>query len=217
MPPQPDEVYLRTHARRYALLVRLVTTLAPERILVVGPSYESVMLREALPGAKVDTVGWEDHRFPRVDGERHLELDLNDPEYPPLDPHDAIVCGEVIEHLHVSPVSVFRFLAGGLASGGRLIVQTPNAVSLPKRLRMLIGRNPYEPIRPDPANPGHFHEYTIRELRDAVDAAGLELDRVITANYFDHRSPQNRLFRALAPALPGTLREGITIVARSSR
>lgn len=218
LPPSPDEqVYLRTHRRRYALLLDLVQVLNPRTILVVGPSYESALLRERLPAAVIDTLGWLDHRFPLREGERHTQVDLNDGEYPELEPHDVIVCAEVIEHLYVSPVPVLRFLAGGLAPGGNFVVQTPNATALPKRIRMLLGRNPYEPIRDEPANPGHFHEYTVGELRDAFEAAGLEITRLVTANYFDHGSRKNRAYRALGPLLPSTLREGITVVARSRR
>ena len=219
--PQPEsadeQVYLRTHRQRYVLLLDLVQELSPKTILVVGPSFESALLRDRFPGATIDTLGWLDHRFPLREGERHTQVDLNDSEYPELEPHDVIVCAEVIEHLHVSPVPVLRFLAGGLAPGGRLVVQTPNATALPKRIRMLLGRNPYEPIREESANPGHFHEYTVGELREAVEAAGLEISRLLTANYFDHGSRKNRAYRALGPLLPGTLREGITVVARSRR
>ena len=210
----PDDVYRRTHERRYALLLKLVRELSPERILVVGPSHESVLLRDVAP---VDTLGWDDHRCPRVDGEQHTEHDLNDPNYPGLDPHDVVVCSEVIEHLHVPPKGLLRSFAQALTPEGHLVLQTPNATSLPKRLRILVGRNPYEPLRDEPRNPGHFHEYTVSELREAMAAAGLEVTRLVTANYFDHGSPQNRLFRAVGPILPRTLREGITIVAQRSR
>lgn len=210
---QPDAVYLRTHARRYELLLELVRELSPARILVVGPSYESVELRSIAP---VDTLGWQDDRFPRVDGERHVQHDLNDHDFPSLERYDAIVCAEVIEHLYVSPIPVLRFLGGALTERGRLVVQTPNATALPKRLRMLLGRNPYDPIRANPGNPGHFHEYTVAELEGACAEAGLEVERLITANYFDHGSRKNRLFRAAEPLLPATLREGITVVAMQS-
>jgi len=43
------------------------------------------------------------------------------------------------------------------------------------------------------------------------------VERVVTANYFDHGSPQNRLFRAADRVLPSTLREGITVIARRHR
>ena len=209
-----EQVYLRTHARRYELLLSLVRELAPERILVVGPSYESVLLREALP-AKVDTLGWQDHRFPLEEGERHVQVDLNDGTRPKLELYDLVVCGEVIEHLHVAPVPVLQFLASGLRPGGHLILQTPNATALPKRLRMALGRNPYDPIRDEVDNPGHFHEYTVRELLAAVEEAGFEVVRWLTQNYFDHGSRKNRAYRAVGSILPRTLREGITVVART--
>jgi SAM-dependent methyltransferase len=216
LPPDDDE-YFRTHSRRYALLLDLVRDLTPRKILVVGPSYESALLRQAFPDARVNTLGWYDDRFPLREGEQHTDFDLNESEYPELEPHDLIVCGEVIEHLHVPPLPVLRFLAGALSPEGRLVLQTPNAVALPKRLRLLIGRNPYAPIRNEPRNPGHFHEYTVREVRGLLEAAGLDVLQLITANYFDHGSPQNRLYRTIGPVLPRTLREGITVVARSSR
>jgi SAM-dependent methyltransferase len=212
--PQPDEVYRRTHERRYELLLELVRGLSPARILVVGPSHESALLREVAP---VDTLGWADDRFPREDGEHHHEHDLNELDYPDLETYDAVVCAEVVEHLHVPVESVLERLGAVLGPGGHLVLQTPNATSLPKRLRMLVGRNPYEPIRREPRNPGHFHEYTLRELRGAAAAAGLDVERIVTANYFDHASPQNRLFRAADRVLPATLREGITLVARRRR
>jgi hypothetical protein len=194
-----------------------VRELAPGRILVVGPSYETRLLREELPAATVDTLGWFDSRFPLREGEKHVELDLNDADRPPLEPHDLVICSEVIEHLQVALVPVLRYLRAALGEGGRLIVQTPNAASLPNRLRLLAGRNPYEPIRDEPRNPGHFHEYTVGELRDAVTVAGLVVERVITANYFDHGSRKNRAYRAVGRALPGGLREGITVIARRGR
>jgi SAM-dependent methyltransferase len=194
-----------------------VRGLAPQRILVVGPSYETQLLRAELPQATVDTLGWFDHRFPLREGERHIELDLNEADRPPLEQHDVVICSEVIEHLHVASVPVLRYLGEALADGGRLILQTPNAASLPNRLRLLVGRNPYEPIRQEARNPGHFHEYTVRELREAVTAAGLVVEGVLTANYFDHGSRKNRVYRAAGRALPRTLREGITLIARRRR
>ena len=78
--------------------------------------------------------------------------------------YDLVVFAEVIEHLHTSPVHTLAFVRGLLADAGVLILQTPNAASLPKRLKLLAGRNPYELIRADGGNPGHFREYTLAEL-----------------------------------------------------
>jgi SAM-dependent methyltransferase len=209
-----EQIYLRTHAQRYERMLELVRPLAAARILVVGPSYETVLLRDAFPSATVNTLGWHDNRFPLRDHEMHTQFDLNDPGYPALEKHDLVICSEVIEHLHVAVIPVLRFLASGLVPGGHLILQTPNATGLAKRVRMVLGRNPYDPIREERGNPGHFHEHTVGELITAVESAGLEVARVLTENYFDHGSRKNQLYRALGRALPRSLREGITVVAR---
>ncbi len=209
-----EQIYLRTHVQRYERLLELVRTLAPTRLLVVGPSYETVLLRDAFPAAMVNTLGWHDGRFPLREHETHTQFDLNDADYPQLELHDLVVCSEVIEHLHVATIPVLRFLASGLESRGHLILQTPNATALAKRIRMVLGRNPYDPIREESGNPGHFHEHTVDELVAAVEAAGLDVTRVLTENYFDHGSRKNRAYRALGRALPQSLREGITVVAR---
>jgi SAM-dependent methyltransferase len=210
-----EQIYLRTHAQRYERLLELVRPLAPGRILVVGPSYETVLLRDAFPNATVNTLGWHDDRFPLREHESHVQFDLNDPNYPELERHDVVVCSEVIEHLHIATVPVLRFLASGLAPGGHLILQTPNATALAKRIRMLFGRNPYDPIREESGNPGHFHEHTVDELVSAVGEAGLEVTHVLTENYFDHGSRKNQAYRAVGRMMPRSLREGITVMART--
>jgi hypothetical protein len=48
-----------------------------------------------------------------------------------------------------------------------------------------------------------------------VEDAGFEVTRVLTENYFNHGSRKNHAYRALGRLMPQTLREGITIVART--
>jgi SAM-dependent methyltransferase len=201
--------YRRYHERRYRALMEVVAELAPRRVLNVGPMFETELLRET--GATVDTLGFANPAFAPRDGERHIESDLNEPDRDGDGSYDAIVMAEVIEHLHSSPVTVLRHLATWLRPGGALVIQTPNAVALHKRIRMAAGRNPIEPIREDGSNPGHFHEYTLDELRDAAGSAGLAVVGVRTANYFG----TSRAYAALGRLLPPSLRHGITIWLRT--
>ena len=207
--------YLAYHARRYATLTALARELlagvdAP-RVLDVGPMFEVGLLRAA--GATVDTLGFPHPLFPPRDGERHVELDLNAPAGDGDGSYDLVVMAEVIEHLHTSPVTVLRHVATWLRPGGAILIQTPNAVALHKRLRMLAGRNPLEPIRADARNPGHFHEYTLGELRGAAAEAGLRVGGWRAENYFGS-SPGARAYARGGKLLPPRLRHGITIWLR---
>lgn len=214
--------YLRYHRRRYELLLVAVREAlagrdAP-RILNVGPMFETTLLRERVAGALVDTLGLAPHPlFPPRAGERHIDLDLNgagDGSAPPGDGgYDAIVMAEVLEHLHSSPVLVLRYLSSWLRPGGALVLQTPNAVALHKRLRMLAGRNPLEPIPECAAKPGHFHEYTLGELREAAAAAGFTVEGARAANYFGTGGGA-RAYAALGRVLPPGMRHGLTLWAR---
>src|SRR4051812_33993275 len=207
--------YLGYHGRRYATLdavaCDLLDGIAAPRVLDVGPMFEVGVLRAR--GATVDTLGFAHPLFPPRDGERHVELDLNAPGRDGDGSYDLVVMAEVIEHLPTSPVAVLRHVASWLRPGGALLIQTPNAVALHKRLRMLAGRNPLEPIRADVHNPGHFHEYTLGELRDAATEAGLEVGGWRTENCFGG-SPAARASAAVGRALPSRLRHGITIWLR---
>jgi cyclopropane fatty-acyl-phospholipid synthase-like methyltransferase len=212
--------YLAAHRRRWELLLALVLERAPERILDVGASYEADAMRARLPGATVDSLGWLDYRFGPRDHERHVEVDLNDAQFPDrlpeLDRYDLVVAAEVLEHLYTAPTLVLRYLASALEPQGALILQTPNAVALKKRLQMVVGRNPAEPIRENRLYAGHFHEYTIAELRAAAAAAGLEVERCFTANYFWTGSRKNALFARAERWVPAGLRDGITMVLRAN-
>jgi SAM-dependent methyltransferase len=203
--------YLDYHARRYTTLMEVVETVAPRRVLNVGPMFETHLLRSG--GAAVDTLGFANPPFAPREGERHIEANLNEPRGEGDGSYDAIVMAEVIEHLHTSPVLVLRRLATWLRPGGTLIIQTPNAVALHKRMRMAAGRNPLEPIREDASNPGHFHEYTLAELLDAARAAGLGPAGVRAENYFG-ASRGARAYAALGRVLPRGLRHGFTVSMR---
>lgn len=229
-----DAGYRAFHAPRYAYLLGLLESLGVNegtRILDIGASHLTDRLRDRF-NVRVDTLGFgADSRGERGD---HYEFDLNRAQErsawrTDLPKYDVIVMAEVLEHLHVAPQLSLGFVKSLLATGGRLVLQTPNAASLTKRIRLLIGRNPYEMIRPDPNNPGHFREYTVSELRALANDVGLNVERCKTAFYFDARivhdaqgqivgrRPLGALRNAIYAVLPAPLREGITMVISKER
>jgi len=226
----PDNPYVGFHSHRFntALVAASELDPPPTRVLDIGVSDLTTLLREQLD-VPVDTLGFG----PDADnatGGRNYRFDLNDSVDESrwrrdLPPYDLIVFCEVIEHLYTSPAHVLPFLRSLLAPRGTLLLQTPNAAALGKRIRLLMGHHPYDRIHPDRATPLHFREYTRAELVDYVQGAGLELvDAEMTA-YFDFRfrsganlkerpaalgAAQNVVYRYL----PGSLRAGVMVLAR---
>jgi trans-aconitate methyltransferase len=213
--------YLAFHRRRYQLLIDTVCELTRDdrqvHILDVGPSFQTALLR-GLDGMRVSTLGFADPNFPSRAGETHTTFDLNDAQHadrwPPSAEYDGLVLAEVLEHLHTAPSLVLAMLGRLVRPGGWLLVQTPNAVALAKRIKSLAGRHPFEPIREDASNPGHFREYTLAELIGLGRHVGLHVERWSAAEYF---APPGRLraaYRRVASLLPSTMRAGFTIVYR---
>jgi 2-polyprenyl-3-methyl-5-hydroxy-6-metoxy-1,4-benzoquinol methylase len=91
---------------------------------------------------------------------------------PRLDgPFDAIVCGDVLEHL-TDPLRVLTSLTRALAPGGTVVVSVPNVAHLWVRLSLLLGRFEY-------ADRGildrtHLRFFTRRTFLRFLREAGLE-------------------------------------------
>jgi len=222
-----ERAYLEYHATRIAFLIELVGRHIADysaeragsvRVLDVGPHFVTSALRARFGTAiQLDTLGWANHRLaPQNVMDKHFPFDLNDAQdhgrWPAGEPHDIVVMAEVIEHLYTSPRMVLSFVKTFLADGGVLILQTPNAVRLRNRIKLLLGRQPFEPIRDTRENPGHFREYTAQELRSLCRDAALSCERIFYANYWPERGP----WVALQWINPN-LRNGLTVVARKPR
>lgn len=111
---------------------------------------------------------------------------------PPIAPGSLhfLVFAEVLEHLNRSPVRVVSELAGLLAPAGRFILTTPNVARLRHLELLAAGENFLEPFDesypPDRAATDfieHVREYSVREVVDAVEAAGLGVDEVVMTGW----------------------------------
>lgn len=221
--------YLRFHRPRFDYVLELLARqIRPgDRLLDIGWSQLSNEIHQAC-GVTVDALGF-DADGPIPSG-RYYHFDLNDCQSPhlcrrDLPAYDVIVFAEVLEHVHTSPALVLTYLSDLLKPGGILLVQTPNAVALPRRLKMLAGCNPFELIREDASNPGHFREYTAAELRRYADQVGLTVEAMTFRSYFDYRFAHadksvtggklvGRLKNLVYPLLPGSFRPGLTAILR---
>jgi len=219
--PMDDSIreYLRFHANRYAFLLSKVDALERARVLDIGPSFQTSLMRDVYPESVIDTLGFDDNRFPRRDRDRHFEFDLNDSvdpdKWPRVDaPYDLVVMAEVLEHVYTAARPVLNCVASLMRPGGILILQTPNAVNLGRRISTAKGQNPFGMIREQKNNPGHFCEFTVDDLRRAAESAHFTVTEATLTNYFGSRGFRKSVYETLCSLLPGDLRDGITLIAR---
>lgn len=213
--------YLAFHAIRYEFLLGYVDKIisrvhdSPVRILDIGESYLTELLRDRYPKAIVNTLGFGDRRFRPRNGEKQYVANLNDAQFEDrwikTEKHDLIIMAEVIEHLHTSPMLVLKFLMTCMKISSYIIIQTPNACRLQNRIIMIRGRNPFEQIRINHRNPGHFREYTLTEMLNIGREVGLKCIGHSIRNYFLPISREAKAYRFITNLLPSTMREGITI------
>ena len=111
---------------------------------------------------------------------------------PPFDREslDFLVLAEVLEHLKLSPIPVLRELAQLLRPGGHLLLTTPNIARLAHLDALAAGENFLEPFPQDlPLGVDatdlieHVREYSVREVVDAVEAVGLQVERVLMTGW----------------------------------
>jgi SAM-dependent methyltransferase len=218
--------YLTIHSTRYSRLVQSARaaragTRSGEtaQILDVGTFLQTELLRRGVPEALIHSSSHPSvERWgawgPIQEGAQHFSFDLNNSQdrerWGQAGPYDVVVMAEVIEHLYTAPTLVLACVASWLAPGGRLVIQTPNAIALDKRVRLLCGRHPYDTIKEDPAMAGHFREYTVAELEAVAGAAGLRLIDCTVENYFALTTPRRRALKRVTGLLPPSLRDGIT-------
>ncbi|MAG59018.1 MAG: hypothetical protein CMJ83_22245 [Planctomycetes bacterium] len=183
----------------------------------VAPHFLSELMAAAFR-SPVNTIGIDyrlDPPHPRLDD--HLTIDLNTLHakdgWRGFWRHDVVFMGEIIEHLWASPRMVLGGIARWIKPGGYLVLQTPNAAALERRLMLLFGKNPYEMLR-EGTNPGHIREYTADELIPLALDHGLDVVKIHYENYFriPSRGPVKRALYGAVTALRGTLRDGMTLV-----
>lgn len=210
--------YLNFHVIRYLYLLQKILHFIPiqtKKILDIGTGFEVDLMRSVFE-MPIDTLGFYHGGWESFADETFYEVDLNNQDLlkKAKAKYSLIIMAEVIEHLHSAPETVLHNIRNWLSTDGILIIQTPNAVSLPKRLKMFFGIHPFEKIRLNKDNPGHFREYTIHELVQICETAGYEVLEASAKNYF---RPKNKLLQflySLEFLWPNSLRTGLTVVVR---
>lgn len=220
------KVYWSVHKRRFSQLGELLLKRysngreggrSPVRILDVGQSYQTLLVAKLFPQSELVTLGFQDNRYKPENAIEHIQYDLNDAYFETTWPKgkgfDLILFLEVIEHLYTSPRQTLRFIKTLLSPEGVIVISTPNALFLGHRISLLMGRHPFEMIRETRINPGHYREYTRKELLVIGKELALKEEYVEINNAcLGSSTKEERLYHRLTKLLPSDFRQMMTIV-----
>ncbi len=191
LPPERF-LYYSFQARRYASIEEFLGRYGPgagRRTLDLGAGVGSLaVILKARLGGEYDLA-----EFAAPDGahaaalrrrgiDRVFACDLSRPAPLAAVPggYDAILLVEVLEHLLINPLLLFRDVWDHLAPGGLFFLTTPNLARLRNRVTLLVGRSIKESGR-YPWNGtgvyGHVVEFTLDELDRLLAAESFQRDR----------------------------------------
>jgi hypothetical protein len=226
---EEERTYADAHYRRFTYLLNLLddelakfgaTAEKPVTVLDIGPHMLTGLVDRYFGNrVRIDTLGWESPRvYDTSHVHRHVQFDLNDAydpaSWPESSEHDIVLMAEVIEHLYTAPEQVLPCVRTFIRPGSTLVIGTPNAVSLPHRLRLLTGTHPYERIRLDRTHPGHFREYTANELAEVAQTTGFS---VRCTTFHDFEPSRSRLVDVATRATPKLRRMMTVVLERDDR
>jgi len=112
--------------------------------------------------------------------------------------YDVVLLLAILEHLNGTPRYLLERVKILLKTDGYIVVEVPNASSLRKRIAFLVkGAPPYPPFpdyyHSDYPFTGHNREYTVRDLKYALEHSGLEIIRM---EVFHHSTPDGLSLKA---------------------
>ena len=129
---------------------------------------------------------------------------------------DVVTSFHSLEHWHHSPKRLFKEIVRILKPGGFLVIATPNAVNLRKRVYAVFGRSSFPSLGEwyydgDPVFRGHVREPTLRDLQDLLEWNGFETIACHGRNFIGR---QSQALSWLPTPLLGALAVGSQCVLR---
>ena len=191
--------YLKIHGDRIVRTLQLVPVGSPEQRLLELSSYlqmTPLIKRDGKYGEIVVTNWWDGEPRIKMQRIRHAvtgvelcfpmqNLDVERDTFPYADESfDVALCCELIEHLTEDPLHMLIELNRVLKWGGLVIVTTPNIASAFSIQEAMAGSSPYiygsynTRSRAD----RHSREYTPKDVRLALEAAGFKVVTLFTEN-----------------------------------
>ncbi|MBK8805278.1 MAG: class I SAM-dependent methyltransferase [Bacteroidales bacterium] len=218
---ESEKNYISYHAKRYAEIINIIADFKqPDcRILDIGPAFQTVLIKHFFPEIHIDTLGYHFGKVTYQNKEKHFFFNLNScqhsNEWIKTDfSYDIVIFTEVLEHLYVSPTHVLNFIYSLIKTDGILVLQTPNAVTLPYRILMLVGRNPFMLLSENEHIHGHFREHTMKEMSVYLTKSNFKIVKAYFKNYFYRNNFLFSIFIISCYFLPPSFRQGMTFIVR---
>lgn len=120
---------------------------------------------------------------------------------------DAVVAGEVIEHIYDTDFfleEIWRVLK----SGGKLVASTPNIASLGRRIFLLLGRDPMIEISPnEPNSVGHIRYFTKKKLNWLLKRHNLKIleEKSDCVNFSNNGKAKSEILAKIFPSLGASI------------
>jgi 2-polyprenyl-3-methyl-5-hydroxy-6-metoxy-1,4-benzoquinol methylase len=202
--PPARFLYYEFQARRYAAIVDFLDRYRPHegrRTLDLGGGVGSLVVAlKARLGGSYDLAEYEVPTGAHADAlrargiDRLFACDLSRPETLQSLPtgYDRILLVEVLEHLLVNPLLLFRQIWEHLAPDGLFFLTTPNMARLRNRVTLLAGRSIKEAGRfPWKGGGvfGHVAEFTLDELDRLAAAESFRRDRALVVQHVPNVAP----------------------------
>jgi 2-polyprenyl-3-methyl-5-hydroxy-6-metoxy-1,4-benzoquinol methylase len=135
-------------------------------------------------------------------------------QWPCTSDYDVIVMGAILEHLF-EPAFALHQARMNVATAGRLVLSTPNGVSLKTRFETLLGQTPHDGFDPEQTRyDRHQHEYSREELVSVLESVGWNVTSGIRTVNLNRNGTLGSVYQRLAR---GSLADQLVVSAHAGR
>jgi len=93
---------------------------------------------------------------------------------------DLVFFCEILEHMTNDPMAALLNVKKSIKPNGYMILTTPNAVRHENVVKVLNGKNFYDPYSANGSYGRHNREYTVEELKELLGELGFEIEKIFT-------------------------------------
>jgi glycosyltransferase involved in cell wall biosynthesis len=158
----------------HAQILQWIERERPAEVLEVGTATGYLSSEMAMRGCAVTGIE-QDSQMADAARQHCREFfvgDIETMDFDGLGPFDAIVFGDVLEHLR-DPHAVLKKVRGFLKPEGKILISIPNVANIWVRLNLMLGRFNYD--RVGILDKGHLRFFTLKTAKQLATDSGLDV------------------------------------------